>query len=30
LTGLPCDDPFRFGPERLWPEIEARVDALVP
>jgi len=27
-TGLPCDDPFRFGPERLWPRIRASVDAL--
>ena len=27
-TGLPCDDPVRFGPERLWPAIEAAVDAL--
>jgi uncharacterized NAD-dependent epimerase/dehydratase family protein len=28
-TGLPCDDPVRFGPERLWPEIESRVEAIV-
>jgi uncharacterized NAD-dependent epimerase/dehydratase family protein len=28
-TGLPCDDPVRFGPQRLWPEIETRVEALV-
>jgi uncharacterized NAD-dependent epimerase/dehydratase family protein len=28
-TGLPCDDPFRFGPERLWPQIQARVEAIV-
>jgi D-glutamate N-acetyltransferase len=28
-TGLPCDDPVRFGPERLWPEIQSRVEALV-
>jgi uncharacterized NAD-dependent epimerase/dehydratase family protein len=27
-TGLPTDDPFRFGPERLWPAIRERVDAL--
>ena len=27
-TGLPCDDPFRFGADRLWPEIEAGVEAL--
>ena len=27
-TGLPCDDPFRFGPERLWPRIRVAVDAL--
>jgi uncharacterized NAD-dependent epimerase/dehydratase family protein len=27
-TGLPCDDPFRFGPERLWPRIRAAVEAL--
>ena len=27
-TGLPCDDPFRFGPEQLWPRIRAAVDAL--
>ncbi len=27
-TGLPCDDPFRFGPERLWPRIRDAVDAL--
>ncbi len=27
-TGLPCDDPFRFGPERLWPRIRAGVLAL--
>ncbi len=27
-TGLPVDDPVRFGPERLWAAIEERVDAL--
>ncbi len=27
-TGLPTDDPFRFGPDRLWSAIEERVDAL--
>ncbi|HET9456120.1 MAG TPA: DUF1611 domain-containing protein [Candidatus Limnocylindrales bacterium] len=27
-TGLPCDDPLRFGPDRLWGAIEAAVDAL--
>src|SRR4051794_13954906 len=27
-TGLPTDDPFRFGPERLWPAIREAVDAL--
>jgi uncharacterized NAD-dependent epimerase/dehydratase family protein len=27
-TGLPTDDPFRFGAERLWPEIREAVDAL--
>jgi uncharacterized NAD-dependent epimerase/dehydratase family protein len=27
-TGLPVDDPFRFGPGPLWAEIEASVDAL--
>jgi uncharacterized NAD-dependent epimerase/dehydratase family protein len=27
-TGLPCDDPLRFGPERLWAAVEAGVDAL--
>ncbi len=27
-TGLPCDDPVRFGAERLWPAIEAGVEAL--
>jgi uncharacterized NAD-dependent epimerase/dehydratase family protein len=27
-TGLPCDDPIRFGGEPLWREIEAAVDAL--
>ena len=28
-TGLPCDDPVRFGPERLWAEIQSRVEAIV-
>ena len=28
LTGLPCDDPVRFGPDRLWSAIRERVDAL--
>jgi uncharacterized NAD-dependent epimerase/dehydratase family protein len=27
-TGLPTDDPFRFGAERLWPSIREAVDAL--
>ena len=27
-TGLPADDPVRFGPDRLWAEVRARVDAL--
>jgi uncharacterized NAD-dependent epimerase/dehydratase family protein len=27
-TGLPCDDPIRFGGEALWRDIEAAVDAL--
>jgi uncharacterized NAD-dependent epimerase/dehydratase family protein len=27
-TGLPTDDPVRFGPHRLWEEIAAAVDAL--
>ncbi|MEA2653070.1 MAG: hypothetical protein QOI37_297 [Chloroflexota bacterium] len=27
-TALPADDPFRFGPERLWAAIRERVDAL--
>jgi uncharacterized NAD-dependent epimerase/dehydratase family protein len=27
-TGLPTDDPVRFGPQRLWPAIQAAVDAL--
>ena len=27
-TGLPCDDPVRFGGEALWTEIESAVDAL--
>jgi uncharacterized NAD-dependent epimerase/dehydratase family protein len=27
-TGIPCDDPVRFGGEALWGRIEAAVDAL--
>ena len=27
-SGLPCDDPVRFGGEALWREIEAAVDGL--
>jgi len=27
-TGLPADDPFRFGADRLWPAIRDGVDAL--
>jgi uncharacterized NAD-dependent epimerase/dehydratase family protein len=27
-TGLPTDDPFRFGAERLWPAVREAVDAL--
>ncbi len=27
-TGLPTDDPFRFGPDRLWAAIGDGVDAL--
>jgi uncharacterized NAD-dependent epimerase/dehydratase family protein len=27
-TGLPCDDPVRFGGAALWREIEAAVDGL--
>jgi len=27
-TGLPTDDPYRFGPERLWGRIREAVDAL--
>ncbi len=27
-TGLPCDDPFRFGAQRLWDALRERVDAL--
>jgi uncharacterized NAD-dependent epimerase/dehydratase family protein len=27
-TGLPVDDPVRFGADRLWSEIERSVDAL--
>jgi uncharacterized NAD-dependent epimerase/dehydratase family protein len=27
-TGLPTDDPFRFGPDRLWASIRESVDGL--
>ncbi|HSK51725.1 MAG TPA: DUF1611 domain-containing protein, partial [Clostridia bacterium] len=27
-TGLPCDDPVRFGGDRLWRAVEASVEAL--
>jgi uncharacterized NAD-dependent epimerase/dehydratase family protein len=27
-TGLPCDDPVRFGPDPLWAAIEPAVEAL--
>jgi uncharacterized NAD-dependent epimerase/dehydratase family protein len=27
-TGLPCDDPIRFGPDRLWRAVELGVEAL--
>lgn len=27
-TGLPADDPVRFGPDRLWSAVRERVDAL--
>jgi D-glutamate N-acetyltransferase len=27
-TGIPCDDPVRFGGDALWGRIEAAVDAL--
>jgi uncharacterized NAD-dependent epimerase/dehydratase family protein len=27
-TGLPTDDPFRFGADRLWPAVRAGVEAL--
>jgi uncharacterized NAD-dependent epimerase/dehydratase family protein len=27
-TGLPADDPVRFGPDRLWAAVRERVDAL--
>ena len=27
-TGLPADDPFRFGADRLWSAIRERVNAL--
>jgi uncharacterized NAD-dependent epimerase/dehydratase family protein len=29
-TGLPCDDPVRFGPARLWREVRVALDAIVP
>ncbi|MEK6719638.1 MAG: DUF1611 domain-containing protein [Chloroflexota bacterium] len=28
-TGLPCDDPYRFGATALWAAIQGRVTALV-
>ena len=27
-TGLPADDPVRFGPDALWAAVRERVDAL--
>ncbi len=27
-TGLPADDPVRFGADRLWPAVRAAVEAL--
>jgi uncharacterized NAD-dependent epimerase/dehydratase family protein len=27
-TGLPADDPVRFGAERLWPAVRDAVEAL--
>jgi uncharacterized NAD-dependent epimerase/dehydratase family protein len=27
-TGLPADDPVRFGPDRLWAAVHVAVDAL--
>jgi len=27
-TGLPADDPVRFGADRLWPAVRDAVDAL--
>jgi hypothetical protein len=27
-TGLPTDDPVRFGADRLWPAVRDRVEAL--
>ena len=27
-TGLPADDPVRFGPDPLWRDVRAAVDAL--
>jgi uncharacterized NAD-dependent epimerase/dehydratase family protein len=30
LTGLPADDPVRFGPVRLWSAIRPAVERLVP
>ena len=29
-TGLPADDPVRFGPARLWAAVQPAVEALVP
>jgi uncharacterized NAD-dependent epimerase/dehydratase family protein len=28
LTGLPADDPVRFGADRFWPQVRDAVDAL--
>jgi uncharacterized NAD-dependent epimerase/dehydratase family protein len=27
-TGLPADDPVRFGPDRLWAAVKERFEAL--
>ena len=27
-TGLPCGDPYRFGADELWADVEAGVEAL--
>jgi uncharacterized NAD-dependent epimerase/dehydratase family protein len=29
-TGLPADDPVRFGAERLWAAVHERMLAIVP